>query len=134
MNTSNLFDNSEFVSFLVGYSPKLLEAINIIQKISDTPTNVLIFGESGTGKELAARMIHSNSTRKNDRFVDLNCAALPEGLLESELFGIEKGVATGVEKREGKIELSNGGTLFLDEIGDLSLNAQAKLLRVIKIL
>jgi transcriptional regulator with AAA-type ATPase domain len=132
MNTSNLFDNSEFVSFLVGYSPKLLEAINIIQKISDTPTNVLIFGESGTGKELAARMIHSNSTRKNDRFVDLNCAALPEGLLESELFGIEKGVATGVEKREGKIELSNGGTLLLDEIGDLSLNAQAKLLRVIQ--
>jgi transcriptional regulator with PAS, ATPase and Fis domain len=106
--------------------------VNLIEKIADTPINILITGESGTGKELAARMIHFNSSRSNQPFVDINCAALPESLLESELFGIEKGVATGVERREGKFEMANGGTLFLDEIGDMSLPAQAKLLRVIQ--
>jgi DNA-binding NtrC family response regulator len=93
---------------------------------------VLITGENGTGKELSARAMHYMSPRRNKPFVAVNCAALPEALVESELFGIEKGVATGVERRVGRIESANGGTLFLDEIGDLSLTAQAKLLRVLQ--
>ena len=117
---------------IVGSSTKLNEVVDLILKIADTPTNILITGESGTGKELAARLLHERSRRSNKSFVDINCAAIPETLLESELFGIEKGVATGVEKREGKIELSAGGSLFLDEIGDMSLGAQAKLLRVLQ--
>ena len=93
---------------------------------------MLITGENGTGKELSARAVHYMSSRKAKPFVAVNCAALPETLVESELFGIEKGVATGVERRIGRIESANGGTLFLDEIGDLSLTAQAKLLRVLQ--
>src|SRR5439155_14218914 len=91
-----------------------------------------ITGESGTGKELAARTIHFASPRAREPLIALNCAALPEALLESELFGIEKGVATGVDARPGKFELAGAGTLLLDEIGDLSLTAQAKLLRVLQ--
>jgi DNA-binding NtrC family response regulator len=91
-----------------------------------------VTGENGTGKELAARALHYMSNRGARPFVAVNCAALPEQLVESELFGIEKGVATGVERRVGRIESANGGTLFLDEIGDLSLTAQAKLLRVLQ--
>jgi transcriptional regulator with PAS, ATPase and Fis domain len=106
--------------------------VRIIEKIANSPLDVLISGESGTGKELAARMTHYNSSRSEAPFVDINCAALPESLLESELFGIEKGVATGVDKREGKIEQANGGTLFLDELGEMSLPAQAKLLRALQ--
>src|SRR6202022_520658 len=121
-----------FVSNIIGTSPKIHEVIQLIEKIANSPLSVLITGESGTGKELAARTIHYNSTRSEKPFIDINCAALPESLLESELFGIEKGVATGVEKRVGKIETANGGTLFLDEIGDMSLPAQAKLLRVLQ--
>ncbi len=121
-----------FTSKLIGTSKRIQEVVNLIEKIANTPINILITGESGTGKELAARMIHFNSSRSNEPFVDINCAALPESLLESELFGIEKGVATGVERREGKFEMANGGTLFLDEIGDMSLPAQARLLRVIQ--
>ena len=94
--------------------------------------DVLIHGESGTGKELIAKALHFNSPRSKYPFVALNCAALPENLVESELFGIEKGVATGVDRRIGKFEAANGGTLFLDEIGDLSLSAQAKILRVLQ--
>lgn len=121
-----------FTSKIIGTSKRTQDVVNLIEKIADTPINILITGESGTGKELAARMIHFNSSRSNKPFVDINCAALPESLLESELFGIEKGVATGVERREGKFEMANGGTLFLDEIGDMSLPAQARLLRVIQ--
>ncbi|HEX3037245.1 MAG TPA: sigma 54-interacting transcriptional regulator [Thermodesulfobacteriota bacterium] len=121
-----------FVSNIAGASPRIREIVKLIEKIADSPLNVLITGESGTGKELAARTIHYNSSRSEKPFIDINCAALPESLLESELFGIEKGVATGVERREGKIEMANGGTLFLDEIGDMSLPAQAKLLRVLQ--
>jgi DNA-binding NtrC family response regulator len=94
--------------------------------------DVLIHGESGTGKELIAKALHFNSPRAKQPFVALNCAALPETLVEPELFGIEKGVATGVERRIGKFEAAHNGTLFLDEIGDLSLTAQAKILRVIQ--
>jgi transcriptional regulator with PAS, ATPase and Fis domain len=89
-------------------------------------------GESGTGKELIAKALHYNSPRAKQPFVALNCAALPEALVETELFGIEKGVATGVERRMGKFEAAHGGTLFLDEIGDLSPTAQAKILRVLQ--
>jgi len=105
------------------------------QQIAVTaPTNgrVLIYGESGTGKELVAKAIHYTSPRVRQPFVALNCAALPETLLESELFGIEKGVATGVNPRVGHFQRADGGTLFLDEIGDLSLTAQAKILRVLQ--
>ncbi len=120
------------MSDIIGTSPKILDVVRLIEKISDSSISVLITGESGTGKELAARTIHMNSPRSDKPFIAINCAALPESLLESELFGIEKGVATGVEKRLGKIETANGGTLFLDEIGDMSLSAQAKLLRVLQ--
>ena len=121
-----------FVSNIIGTSSRIQEIIKLIEKVSDSPLNVLITGESGTGKELAARTIHTNSSRFDKPFVAINCAALPESLFESELFGIEKGVATGVERRAGKIEMASGGTLFLDEIGDMSLSAQAKLLRVLQ--
>jgi DNA-binding NtrC family response regulator len=123
---------NKMISYLKGNSEKITNVTNLIFKIADTQTNILIFGESGTGKELAARMIHINSSRNSEPFIDLNCAALPDSLLETELFGIEKGVATGVDKRTGKIEQSDGGTLFLDEIGDMSLTAQAKLLRALQ--
>lgn len=121
-----------FINDIIGSSPKINEVVRIIEKIANSPLDVLISGESGTGKELAARMTHYNSTRSEAPFVDINCAALPESILESELFGIEKGVATGVEKREGRIEQANGGTLFLDELGEMSLQAQAKLLRALQ--
>src|SRR5919108_3952943 len=121
-----------FISNIIGTTPKIQEIVKLIEKISDSSISVLITGESGTGKELAARTIHTNSPRFDKPFIAINCAALPESLLESELFGIEKGVATGVERRVGKIEMANGGTLFLDEIGDMSLSAQAKLLRVLQ--
>jgi transcriptional regulator with PAS, ATPase and Fis domain len=94
--------------------------------------DVLIHGESGTGKELIAKALHYNSPRAKLPFVALNCAALPDALVESELFGIEKGVASGVDRRTGKFEAADGGTLFLDEVGDLSLSAQAKILRVLQ--
>ncbi|HWC64572.1 MAG TPA: sigma-54 dependent transcriptional regulator, partial [Thermoanaerobaculia bacterium] len=94
--------------------------------------SVLITGESGTGKELVARLLHEKSPRRQGPFVAINCAALPESLLEAELFGIEKGVATGVEARTGKFEQAQGGTIFLDEIGDMPLALQAKILRVLQ--
>jgi transcriptional regulator with PAS, ATPase and Fis domain len=103
-----------------------------MEQVADSSASVLITGESGTGKELAAKTIHAASSRAREPLVALNCAALPEALLESELFGIERGVATGVEARPGKFELAGAGTLLLDEIGDLSLTAQAKLLRVLQ--
>jgi Nif-specific regulatory protein len=117
---------------IIGTSEKIHAVLRLIDQISNSSVNVLITGESGTGKELAAKAIHYKSLRARKPFVALNCAALPESLVESELFGIERGVATGVERRLGKFEAANGGTLFLDEIGDLSLTAQAKLLRVLQ--
>lgn len=117
---------------ILGNSAKIQSVMKMIKQISDTSVNVLITGESGTGKELVAKAIHYNSPRTRRPFVALNCAALPESLVESELFGIERGVATGVERRIGKFETAHGGTLFLDEIGDLCLTAQSKILRVLQ--
>jgi Nif-specific regulatory protein len=117
---------------IIGTSSQIQNTVRLIEQISDSSVNILITGESGTGKELVAKTIHYNSPRARSPFVALNCAALPESLVESELFGIEKGVATGVERRIGKFETANGGTLFLDEIGDLSLSAQAKILRALQ--
>jgi two-component system response regulator HydG len=117
---------------MVGDSPKMQRVIDLVARVADSQANVMIRGESGTGKEMVARLIHGNSARKDGPFVAINCAALPETLLESELFGIERGVATGVEARPGKFELAKGGTVFLDEIGDIPLTLQAKLLRVLQ--
>jgi Nif-specific regulatory protein len=117
---------------ILGSSPRLEQIRSLLEKTAMTSVSALITGENGTGKELSARAIHYMSTRASKPFVAVNCAALPEQLVESELFGIEKGVATGVERRIGRIESANGGTLFLDEIGDLPLTAQAKLLRVLQ--
>ena len=111
---------------------RMQHIVRLIERIADSRVSVLITGESGTGKELAAKGIHYSSARSRKPFVALNCAALPEALVESELFGIEKGVATGVESRMGHFQHADGGTLFLDEIGDLSLSAQAKILRVLQ--
>jgi transcriptional regulator with GAF, ATPase, and Fis domain len=117
---------------ILGTSAKISKIRDLIDKTAQSGVSVLITGENGTGKELSARAIHHGSSRRGKPFVAVNCAALPETLVESELFGIEKGVATGVERRVGRIESANGGTLFLDEIGDLNLTAQAKLLRVLQ--
>jgi transcriptional regulator with GAF, ATPase, and Fis domain len=117
---------------MVGDSPKMARVIDLVARVADSQASVLIRGESGTGKEMVARLIHGNSPRKEGPFVAINCAALPETLLESELFGIERGVATGVEARPGKFELAKGGTIFLDEVGDIPLALQSKLLRVLQ--
>ena len=117
---------------IVGDSVPLKEAITLAKKVAATDLTAFLFGESGTGKELFARAIHQWSPRKDNPFVVLNSAAIPETLLESELFGIEKGTATGVSKRIGKISQAEGGTFFLDEIGDMPLLLQSKILRVIE--
>jgi Nif-specific regulatory protein len=117
---------------IIGAGPRIQQVVRLVERICDSLVNVLVTGESGTGKELVAKAIHYTSARARRPFVALNCAALPETLLESELFGIEKGVATGVESRVGQFQKADGGTLFLDEIGDLSLIAQAKILRVLQ--
>ena len=118
---------------IIGKSTLLLDLLSLIKTIAPSDTTVLITGETGTGKELAARLIHQLSRRKDRRFVAVNCGALPETLLESELFGHEKGSFTGaVAQKKGKFELADGGTLFLDEIGDISPSVQVKLLRVIQ--
>jgi len=117
---------------ILGTSAKISKIRDLIDRTASSGVSVLITGENGTGKELSARALHQGSPRRGKPFVAVNCAALPETLVESELFGIEKGVATGVERRVGRIESANGGTLFLDEIGDLNLTAQAKLLRVLQ--
>ena len=118
---------------MIGDSPKMREIAAMIQKIAPSQGRVLITGSNGTGKELVARAIHRGSTRSDGPFIKLNCAAIPADLIESELFGHEKGAFTGaVRMRRGKFELADGGTLFLDEIGDMSLSAQAKVLRVLQ--
>ena len=118
---------------MLGESASMQKIFEIIQKVAPTDSTVLINGESGTGKELAAQAIHLNSRRSSAPFVAINCAALTETLLESELFGHEKGAFTGaVAQKKGKIEIAGGGTLFLDEIGEMALNLQSKLLRVLQ--
>jgi Nif-specific regulatory protein len=117
---------------LLGNSPLIRQVTRLIEQLRDSAVEVLITGESGTGKELVARALHYTSRRARGPFVAVNCAALPSSLIESELFGIERGVATGVERRIGKFESAHGGTLFLDELADLSAAAQAMLLRVVQ--
>jgi two-component system, NtrC family, nitrogen regulation response regulator NtrX len=118
---------------IVGRSYAIRAVIDKIEKVAGTPARVLITGENGTGKELVARAVHSQSTRKDGPFIEVNCAAIPGELIESELFGHMKGSFTGaVADRPGKFEQANGGTLFLDEVGDMSLAAQAKVLRVLQ--
>ena len=117
---------------LLGSSPLIRQVVWLIEQLRDSTVEVLITGESGTGKELVARALHYTSRRARGPFVAVNCAALPASLVESELFGIERGVATGVDRRIGKFEAAHGGTLFLDELGDLSAGAQATLLRVLQ--
>jgi DNA-binding NtrC family response regulator len=118
---------------LIGSSPRVQGVYRLIEKAASSRANVLILGESGTGKELVARALHFNSPRSGKRFVAVSCAALPEELLESELFGHEKGSFTGANwQRAGRFELADGGTLFLDEIGDVPMSTQIKLLRVLQ--
>ena len=121
------------MSGIISRDPMMRRVCRTIEKVAPTSATVLILGESGTGKELLARALHGLSPRAGQRFVAINCAAIPETLLESELFGYEKGAFTGAVKQTlGKIETASGGTLFLDEIGDLSLALQAKLLRFLQ--
>ncbi len=118
---------------IIGHSPAMQRVFDVLGQVSATNATVLVLGESGTGKELVARAIHENSPRKNRRFVAVNCAALSEGLIESELFGHVKGAFTGaVSSKEGRMVYADGGTLFLDEVGDMPLATQAKLLRVLE--
>lgn len=118
---------------IIGASQKLREIFQIIDKVAETQATVLIYGESGTGKELIANYIHNRSIRKEKPYIKINCGAIPENLLESELFGYEKGAFTGASGRKfGRFDRAEGGTLFLDEIGELSLALQVKLLRVLQ--
>jgi DNA-binding NtrC family response regulator len=122
----------ETLHFL-GTSPQVQQILSLIEQVAPTKSNVLILGESGTGKSLVAELIHKNSPRRDGPFISINCAAIPETLLEAELFGYKKGAFTGaVADKKGLIELANGGTLFLDEIGDLPLGLQAKLLKFLE--
>ncbi|MGB3340501.1 MAG: sigma-54 dependent transcriptional regulator [bacterium] len=125
-------ENLETDAF-VAEDKKMKEVLSLISRVAKSDSTVLIHGESGTGKEVIARLIHKASRRKNGRFIAISCAALPETLLESELFGYERGAFSGADKRKiGKFELAHKGTLFLDEIGDLPLTIQVKLLRVLQ--
>lgn len=118
---------------IVGKSERMKDVFSLIEKILDNNSTILIFGESGTGKELIAKAIHYNSSRSDKPLIAVNCGAIPEDLLESELFGHEKGSFTGaIKTRIGRFELANGGTIFLDEIGDMSPTLQVKLLRVLQ--
>jgi len=118
---------------IIGQSAPMRGVYDVIEKVADTPSTVLITGESGTGKELIARALHQNSSRKDKPFVSVNCAAIPPDLLESELFGYEKGAFTGaVTSKPGRFELADGGTLFLDEIAEIPVSMQVKLLRALQ--
>ncbi|GIL17735.1 MAG: acetoacetate metabolism regulatory protein AtoC [Oligoflexia bacterium] len=130
---SNPIFDDDVDSEFVGSSTKMREVFSLIYKLCKVDTTVLVRGENGTGKELVARAIHFNSSRKSGSFVAINCGAIPENLMESELFGHEKGAFTGaVERKIGKFQLANNGTLFLDEIGELKPDMQVKLLRVLQ--
>jgi formate hydrogenlyase transcriptional activator len=125
-------DNHNFEE-LIGQSPALRAVLDKVRSVAPTDASVLITGETGTGKELIARAVHSASRRRDRPLIKVNCAAFPAGLIESELFGHEKGAFTGaVSRRCGRFELANGGTIFLDEVGDIPLETQVKLLRVLQ--
>jgi len=127
------FHQPDALNGLITRDPEMLRICRIIEKVANTNATIMLLGESGTGKEVLARGLHDASPRKNGKFVAINCAAIPENLLESELFGFEKGAFTGASKLTlGKIETANGGTLMLDEIGDLPFSLQAKLLRFLQ--
>ena len=136
VNIAKTYGSKKEIYFedIIGKSPAILEAINKSKIVANTDSTILLQGESGTGKELFARSIHNESPRKREEFVAINCASIPESLIESELFGYEKGSFTGANLtgKKGKIELANNGTLFLDEIGDLPIYLQTKLLRVLQ--
>ncbi len=118
---------------IIANSPQMIEVLNLVRKVTDTPSSILIYGESGTGKELIARALHFNSMRKEAPFIAVNCAAIPDSLLESELFGYIKGAFTGATSdKKGLFEASDRGTIFLDEVEAMSKNLQAKLLRVLQ--
>jgi len=126
-------DAKELFPKIIGQSKTMRGVFNQIIKVAPTNSTVLVLGETGTGKELVTNSIHEHSRRKDKPFVAINCAAIPEGLLESELFGHEKGAYTGAnEKKLGKFEIASGGTIFMDEIGDMPLETQAKILRVLE--
>ncbi|MHC1791548.1 sigma-54 interaction domain-containing protein [Solidesulfovibrio sp.] len=120
-------------SRVIGASPRMARVLQLAQRVAETTVNVLITGETGTGKEMVAKVVHYSGRRRHGPFMAVNCTAVPDTLFESEFFGIEKGVATGVEKRKGIIEGASGGTLFLDEIGDMSETSQSKILRVLEL-
>ena len=136
LETQNLRGDRDLIYWsgdLVGHSPEFQEILKGVNKVARSDSSVLLLGESGTGKEVIAGIIHYNSLRRKHAFVRVNCAALHEDLLETELFGHEKGAFTGaVNSRQGRFEQANGGTIFLDEIGDMSLRTQAKVLRVLQ--
>ncbi|OQY14097.1 MAG: sigma-54-dependent Fis family transcriptional regulator [Desulfobacteraceae bacterium 4572_187] len=121
------------ISPIIGVSPNIVKTKELINHVADTGLNIIICGESGVGKEVVAQNLYQKSPRKGKPFIKINCAALPEGLLESELFGFEQGAFTGAERRRrGKFEMAHGGVLLLDEIGDMSISLQAKLLHVLQ--
>ncbi|MCE5333359.1 MAG: sigma-54 dependent transcriptional regulator [Desulfobacteraceae bacterium] len=118
---------------IIGKSPAMQKVFELIRTVADTSATLLVTGETGTGKEMVARAVHATSSRRYGPFIAVSCSALPETLLESELFGYEKGAFTGADRmRKGRFELAHGGTLFLDEIGDISMKTQVKLLRVLQ--
>jgi len=123
----------DFLPIFFSHSPKMNKIKTIVDEIAKTDINVLIKGESGTGKEIVAQAIHNNSYRRKKPFIKVNCAAIPKGLLESELFGFEKGAFTGAHlEKPGKFELANGGTILLNDIGEIDISVQAKLLHVLQ--
>lgn len=118
---------------MIGESPAIIHVKEMIQRVAPTDARILIIGDNGTGKEIVARMLHEQSERSENPFIEVNCAAIPSELIESELFGHEKGAFTSaIKQRKGKFEQADGGTLFLDEIGDMSLSAQSKVLRALQ--
>src|SRR5258705_11001974 len=118
---------------IIGNAHQLNNAVRVAMQVAPTEMTVLITGESGSGKESFSKIIHSNSTRKHGQFIAINCGSIPEGTIDSELFGHEKGSYTGAhEARKGYFEVTNGGTIFLDEIGEMPMSTQARLLRVLE--
>ena len=136
MNTlseDKLLSDKFRLDYIIGQSDEMKAVFNLIEKVAHSDSTIIVYGETGTGKELVARAIHQTSCRKNKPFITINCGAIPENLLESELFGHVRGAFTGATTtKTGKFELANGGTLLLDEIGDMSADLQVKILRVLE--